>query len=127
MGFHSGLWPKEMLGELLSEDQQKNLWSERPHQGDVVVETAGASAGPPQAAVDAQPDDQCQGPQGEALVNRDPRPQAHTAESTPLVSVIIACDDPDEPPAETTQIETSNRPGGMETHLPHSTHSHVQD
>ena len=115
-----------MLGELLFEDQQKNLWSGRPHQGDVAVETAGASAGPPQAAVDAQPDDQCQGPQGEALVNHDLRPQARLAKSTPLVSVIVACDDPNEPPAETTQSETSNRPEGMETHLPHSTQSHVQ-
>ena len=126
MGFHLGLWPKEMLGELLLEDQHKNLWSERPHQGDVVVETAGASAGPPQAAVVAQPDDQCQGPQGEALVNRDPRPQAHMAESTPLERVIIACDDPDEPPPETTLNEISNQPGDKETYLPHSTQSHVQ-
>ena len=47
-----------MLGELLFEDQQKNLWSRRLHQGDVAVETAGPSAGPPQAAVDAKCDAQ---------------------------------------------------------------------
>ena len=121
VGCHFVLGPKEMLGKLLLEDQQKNLWSGRLHQGDAAVETAGASAGPPQAAVDAQLDDQCQGPQGEAPVNRDLKLQAHMAESTPLVSAIIACNDPDEPPAETMQSETSNRPGGMETHSPHST------
>ena len=115
-----------MLGELLPEVQQKNLWSGRLHQGDVAVETVGVSAGPPQTAVDAELDDQCQGPQGEALVNRDLRLQAHMAESTPLVSAIVACDDPDEPPAETTQSETLNRPRGMETHSPHSTQSQVQ-
>ena len=97
-----------------------------PHQGAAAVETAGALAGPPQAAVEAQLDDQCQGPQGKALVNRDMRLQAHMAESAPLVSVIVACDDPDEPPAETTQSETSNRPGGTETHSHHQTQSHVQ-
>ena len=89
------------------------------HQGNVAVETASVSAGPPQAAVDAQPNDQCQGPQGEAPVNRDLRLQAHMAESTPLVCAIVTCHDPDEPPAETTQSETSNQPGGTETHSHH--------
>ena len=106
MGYHLGLWPKEMLGKLLSEDQQKNLWSGGSHQRDAAVETAGASAGPLQAAVDAQLEDQCQGPQGEAPVNHDLRLQAHIAKSMPLVSAIIACDDPDEPHAEMTQSET---------------------
>ena len=117
MGYHLGLWPKE-TGGLLLEDQQKNLWSGGPHQGDI-VETAGASAGPPQAAVDAQLDDQCQGLQGEAPVNHDLRLQAHMAESSPLMSVIIACDDPGEPPTETMRSETSNLPGGTETHSSH--------
>ena len=79
----------------------------------------GYTRGPPHAAVDAQLDDQCQGLQGEAPVNRDLRLQAHMAESTPLVSAIVVCDDPDEPPTETTQSKTLNRSGGTKTHSPH--------
>ena len=62
------------------------------------------------------------GTAGKAPVNGDLRLQAHIAKSTSLVSAIVTCHNPDEPPAETTRPRIDL---GVRRHIYLTRHSHT--